>query len=267
MRIDQPDGDTDGVAPTGDPGSAERLDVAGARDRAAPEPPGRQDPVHRVGLAVEHRDVVDAAYRAYAIDQAYEKVRDIEHGTVTPVMKRIESEDPERRLAGLENSLKGRDRLAEKVTTHLESNPELSYDQACAKVKDAIRYTFVYCDDRYKEGVQADIERLANGFERVDLRNLWPTAEYKGINTLGALRRAAKSSRSSSTRTQATRPSNSPTAHMKRFATPPPQERNARDCKSSSVRSRPTSQCHQMSATSGTTRRRMHCRRRSRTSP
>jgi hypothetical protein len=98
-------------------------------------------------------------------------------------MKRIEAEDPGRRLAGLENSLKGKDRLAEKVTSHVKSNPELSYDQACAKVKDAIRYTFVYNDDHYTEGVQADTERLANRFERVDLRNLWPSAEYKGINT------------------------------------------------------------------------------------
>jgi hypothetical protein len=126
---------------------------------------------------------VDAAYRAYAIDQAYEKVREIERGTVTPAMKRIEAEDPERHLAGLENRLKGKDRLAEKVADHLKSNPDLSYDQACAKVKDAIRYTFVYRDDHYTGGVQADTERLADGFELVDLRNMWHAAEYKGINT------------------------------------------------------------------------------------
>jgi len=32
---------------------------------------------------------VDATFRAYAIDQAYEKVRDIERRTVTPATKRI----------------------------------------------------------------------------------------------------------------------------------------------------------------------------------
>ena len=126
---------------------------------------------------------MDAAYRAYAIDQSYEKVREIERGTVTPAMKRIEAEDPERHLAGLENSLKGRDRLTEKAANHLKSNPELSYDQAVSKVKDAIRYTFVYSDDHYSEGVQADTGRLAARFELIDLRNSWPAAEYKGINT------------------------------------------------------------------------------------
>jgi hypothetical protein len=132
---------------------------------------------------MEHRATVDARYRAYAIDQAYEKIRDIERGTVTPAMKRIEAEDPERHLAGLENSLKGKDRLAEKVADYVKSSPELSYDQACAKVKDAIRYTFVYSDNHYTEGVRADTERLANLFELIDLRNSWPAAEYKGINT------------------------------------------------------------------------------------
>jgi len=32
---------------------------------------------------MEHRSTVDAAYRAYAIRQAYEKISGIEHGTVT----------------------------------------------------------------------------------------------------------------------------------------------------------------------------------------
>ena len=126
---------------------------------------------------------MDAVYRASAIDQAYEKVRDIERGTVTPAMKRIEAEDPERHLTGLEFRLKERDRLAEKAANHLKSNPELSYHQAVSKVKDAIRYTFVYSDDHYTEGVQADTERLATRFELIDLRNSWPAAEYKGINT------------------------------------------------------------------------------------
>ncbi|HEY7276374.1 MAG TPA: hypothetical protein VH594_10445 [Trebonia sp.] len=35
---------------------------------------------------MDNRASVGAAYRAYAIDQAYEKVREIERGTVTPAM-------------------------------------------------------------------------------------------------------------------------------------------------------------------------------------
>jgi hypothetical protein len=59
---------------------------------------------------MDNRASVGAAYRAYAIDQAHEKVREIERGTVTPAMRRIETEDPDRHLAGLDNRLKGRDR-------------------------------------------------------------------------------------------------------------------------------------------------------------
>jgi hypothetical protein len=185
VRIDQPDGDGDhaDLVPT-----ADVSDTAGASHTHAshdgPTPYGADsDRQALVAQAIEHRAMVDAVLRASAIDQAYEKVRDIERGTVTPAMKRIEAEDPERHLTGLEFRLKERDRLAEKAANHLKSNPELSYDQAVSKVKDAIRYTFVYSDDHYTEGVQADTERLATRFELIDLRNSWPAAEYKGINT------------------------------------------------------------------------------------
>jgi hypothetical protein len=184
VRIDQSDGDERhaDIVPT-----ADASDTAGASLTPAPHdrptPSGADsDRQARVARSIEHHVTVDARYRAYAIDQAYEKVRDIERGTVTPAMKRIEAEDPERHLAGLENSLKGKDRLAEKVADYVKSSPELSYDQACAKVKDAIRYTFVYGDNHYTEGVRADTERLANRFALIDLRNSWPAAEYKGIN-------------------------------------------------------------------------------------
>jgi hypothetical protein len=51
-------------------------------------------------------------------------------------------------------------------------------------VKDAIRYTFCYPDDRYTDSVYADCERIEDaGFELYDLRNLWEQAEYKGINS------------------------------------------------------------------------------------
>jgi hypothetical protein len=172
VRIDQPDGGGGRVdiAPT-----ADISDTAGASpthaSRDGPTPAGADsDRQALVARAIEHRAIVDATYRASAIDQAYEKVRDIERGIVTPAMKRIEAEDPERHLAGIENSLKGKDRLAEKAANHLKSNPELSYDQAVSKVKDAIRYTFVYSDDHYTEGVRADTERLATRFELIDLR-------------------------------------------------------------------------------------------------
>jgi hypothetical protein len=98
-------------------------------------------------------------------------------------MRRIEAEDPDRHLAGLENRLKGKDRLTEKITEAVEERGHTA-DEAFGHVKDAIRYTFCYPDDRYTDGVYADCERLKDaGFERYDLRNSWEQAEYKGINS------------------------------------------------------------------------------------
>src|SRR5262249_34677034 len=141
----------------------------GARDRSAAVDAGTEREA-RIAQVMDHRADVDAAYRAYAIDQAYEKVREIERGTVTPAMKRIEAEDPDRHLAGLENSLKGKDRLAEKVTFDVQKKGT-TVEQAVANVKDMIRYTFCYSEHTYTEGVYADCGRLAdNGFELVERR-------------------------------------------------------------------------------------------------
>jgi hypothetical protein len=154
-------------------------DLAGKGAGQGPE----TDSVFRVERALEHRATVDAANRAYAIDQGYARVQEIEEKTVTPAMRRIEAEDPDRHLTGLEHRLKGKDRLAEKVASHMLANAELSPDQAFAKVKDAIRYTFTYSEDHYTEGVRADVGRMGERFELIDLRNSWPGEEYKGINS------------------------------------------------------------------------------------
>lgn len=179
VRIDQPDGE-DGHADAGD--APNSVNAAGDRDRPAAPDAGTEREA-RIARVMDHRANVDAAYRAYAIDQAYERVREIERGAVTPAMKRIEAEDPDRHLAGLENSLKGKDRLAEKVTFDVQKKG-VTADQAVANVKDAIRYTFCYSEHAYTEGVYADCTRLTdNGFELVERRNSWDEEQYKGINS------------------------------------------------------------------------------------
>ena len=137
----------------------------------------------RVARRLEYRADVDAVDRTGVIDQRYAHVREIEEKTVTPAMRRIEAEDPDRHLTGLDHRLKGKDRLTEKVANFMLSNAELSPDQAFAKVKDAIRYTFTYSEDHYAEGVRADVGRMEERFDLVDLRNSWPGEEYKGINS------------------------------------------------------------------------------------
>ncbi len=132
---------------------------------------------------VEYEATVADAYREYAIDQGYERVREIERETVTPTMLRIEAEDPERRLAGLEHHLKGKDRLTEKITKIVNELGH-SVEGALWLVKDAIRYTFCYPDERYTEGFYADWERLRSaGFQPVERENSWTKEQYKGINS------------------------------------------------------------------------------------
>jgi hypothetical protein len=156
------------------PNAPTRLPAAG--DRA-----GNQSPAERFA---EYEAKVEAEYRREAVDRGCDRVREIEETVVTPAMRRIEAEDPDRRLVGLENRLKGRERLAEKVTASLEEQPDLELGDAFAMVKDAIRYTFQYAEEKYSAGILADCARLdAAGFERIDRRNTWGHDHYKGINS------------------------------------------------------------------------------------
>ena len=159
VRIDQPE-DGDDV-----PASADlpAVGVPDAREAPRPDAPDPRDIAGRTERTLEHRAKVDAAYRAYAIDQGCASVEKIERELVTPAMRRIEAEDPDRHLAGLDHRLKGKDRIVEKVpkTTSESSNADLSTNQAFAKVKDAIRYTLPNTlIINYTEGVLNDIERL-----------------------------------------------------------------------------------------------------------
>ena len=183
MRIDQP-GEADSQDDDSDQPDAN--EARGARVWAGPGD-GRRERVAPAASAEEHeayRARVDAVFRAHAIDQAYDRVREIERNTVTPAMKRIEAEDPDRRLAGLERSLKGKDRLSEKVDNWMNAQANLTAAEAIRLVKDAIRYTFVYEETAYEAGVHADCDRLkSSGFTPVDRQNSWGGDQYKGINS------------------------------------------------------------------------------------
>lgn len=158
----------------GIPNDPERLPAA--RDCA-----GNQTPAERFA---EYKAKVEAEYLQEAVDRGCDRVREVERSVVTPAIRGIEAEDPDRRLVGFENRLKGRERLAEKVIKQLAAQADLAPDEAFTGVKDAIRYTFQYSAHKYATGATADCERLkATGFELVELRNTWEREEYKGINT------------------------------------------------------------------------------------
>jgi len=110
-------------------------------------------------------------------------IRDEGEQVIRPAMHRIEAADPARHLAGLENMLKGEDRLKEKVADYMRA-PGTTVREALEMVPDAVRFTLSYPTERYSDGVRADVDRFkAEGFELIKLKNLWSNDQYKGINS------------------------------------------------------------------------------------
>jgi hypothetical protein len=117
------------------------------------------------------------------VEAACDQIADREREKISPAMRAIESQDPERHLIGFEHRLKGRDRIKDKVSRGMR-NFGRSPEQAVSRVPDAIRYTFEYREACYTRGVWADIGRLKNeGFELYNLRNAWSKDQYKRINS------------------------------------------------------------------------------------
>ena len=117
------------------------------------------------------------------VEAACDLIAEREQEKISPALRAIESQDPDRHLIGFDNRLKGRDRIKEKVhdaISLLRRAPE----EAVSRVPDAIRYTFQYQAVHYTQGVWMDIERLkGQGFELQRLRNSWSDEQYKGINS------------------------------------------------------------------------------------
>jgi hypothetical protein len=106
-----------------------------------------------------------------------------ERDKISPALRTIESQDPDRNLIGFEHRLKGRDRIAEKVHGKMKEFG-LSPEGAVSNVSDTIRYTFQYREAHYTQGVWSDIGRLKEqGFELHKLKNSWSDEQYKGLNS------------------------------------------------------------------------------------
>jgi hypothetical protein len=117
------------------------------------------------------------------VDHRFEQIRETGENVILPGLRRIEAENPERHLAGLDNFLKKPDRLKEKVAGDIVFKGDTA-EQSLNNIKDAARSTFVYSEEHYTEGVYADCARLeAAGFERLDRQNSWDETQYKGINS------------------------------------------------------------------------------------
>jgi len=117
------------------------------------------------------------------VEAECDRVAEREQEKISPALRAIESQDPDRHLVGFDHRLKGHDRIKEKVCRSIK-NFGRSPEQAVSRVPDAIRYTFQYQETRYTQGVLADITRLKDqGFELDKLKNSWSHDQYKGINS------------------------------------------------------------------------------------
>ena len=106
-------------------------------------------------------------------------IREIAENVITPAMRALESEDPDRHLIGLEHHLKGMDRIKEKVADAMRYKGR-SPEEAIATLKDTVRFTLSYSEQHYTIGVVEDCQRLQDrGFQAFDLVNSWGKDEYK----------------------------------------------------------------------------------------
>jgi hypothetical protein len=117
------------------------------------------------------------------VDAACDRIAKREQERISPAMRAVESQDPDRCLIGFEYRLKGHDRIKEKVYDRIKLLKQ-SPEEAVSHVSDIIRYSFQYRESRYTQGVWTDIERLkGKGFELHKLKNYWSDDQYKGINS------------------------------------------------------------------------------------
>jgi hypothetical protein len=117
------------------------------------------------------------------VEAACDLIADREQEKISPALRVIESQDPDRHLIGFDDRLKGRDRIKEKVYDTVKER-DRSPEDAVSLIPDAIRYTFQYRESQYTRGVWADIGRLKEqGFELNKLRNFWSEDQYRGINS------------------------------------------------------------------------------------
>jgi len=99
------------------------------------------------------------------VEAACDQIADREREKISPALRAIESQDPDRHLIGFEHRLKGRDRIKDKVCRSIR-NFGRTPEQAVSRVPDTIRYTFEYREARYTQGVWTDVGRLKEqGFE------------------------------------------------------------------------------------------------------
>ena len=105
---------------------------------------------------------------------------------LTPAMRRVEAQLEHGHLVPDTEkfALKSADRFKEKLAKLIADEPGAEPADLAASIPDAIRYTYLFTNDHYTEGVwQVHSSLEGQGFELEVRRNSWDNDEYKGINS------------------------------------------------------------------------------------
>ena len=92
------------------------------------------------------------------VEAECDRIADREREKITPMMREVESQDPDRHLIGLGDCRKGRDRIKEKVYDRMEEKNRTP-EEAVSLIPDTLRYTFQYQDSRYTVSIQIPMRR------------------------------------------------------------------------------------------------------------
>jgi hypothetical protein len=101
-------------------------------------------------------------------------------------MRRIEAQLEHGRLAPETETcaLKSADRFKEKLAKLIARFPDSEPGSLAANVHDGIRYSFLFEEPHYVDGVAQASNSLEHaGYELVELRPSWDSGECKGINS------------------------------------------------------------------------------------
>ncbi|MDQ2814199.1 MAG: hypothetical protein M3Z75_20605, partial [Actinomycetota bacterium] len=105
---------------------------------------------------------------------------------ITPAMRRIEAELEHGTLAPDTEkfALKSPDRFKEKLAKMITLEPDVTPGHLAKRIHDGIRYTFLFDERFYSEGVREAEGKLADaGYNLVWRKPGWSGEEYKGINS------------------------------------------------------------------------------------
>jgi hypothetical protein len=148
-----------------------------------PEDPGHADAPTEPGAWRGNGDRHLDPQAHAEVERGCGRIREIAENVITPAMRVLESEDPDRHLIGLEHCLKGVDRIKEKIADAVRYKGRAP-EEALETLKDAVRFTFCYSEQRYTSGVIGDCQRLLDrGFQPFDRLNSWQAEQYKGVNS------------------------------------------------------------------------------------